>query len=75
MTPLLFMSGWVAASVLAADMLGALFISRLLLALLIAHDALVMTMRRFRFGLWLRLALRAFKIVFFWHRDQTLLYR
>jgi hypothetical protein len=73
MTPLLFIAGWVAAFVLTANMLGALFISRLLLALLIPHDTLVMTMRRSRFGLWL--ALRAFQIVFFRHRDQTLFCR
>jgi hypothetical protein len=71
------MSRRVAALVLPADTLGALLISRLLLALLtIAHDALIMAAGR----LWHRLLAamfatlipRAFEVVFLWHCDQTL---
>jgi hypothetical protein len=34
------------------DLLGARFVFRLLLPLLVAHDALIGAMRRLRLGLW-----------------------
>jgi hypothetical protein len=61
-------------------MLRALFVARLLLSLLIAHDALIRAVRRLWFRLrqallaamFAALILHTFQIVFFGHRDQTL---
>jgi hypothetical protein len=61
------------------NLLGARFVSRLLLSPLIADDTLIGTLRR----LWLRpwhalltamfaaLILQTFEVVFFWHRNPT----
>jgi hypothetical protein len=72
----------------SADLLSALFVARLLLSPLVAHDALIGTMAGPRFRScrsWLRLwhallaamfaalILHTFQIVFSGHRDQTLL--
>ena len=64
-------------AIAAVDLLGARFIARLLLSLLIAHDALLGTMRRLR--LWhallaampAALILHPFQIVFSRHGGQT----
>jgi hypothetical protein len=61
------------------DLLGARFISRLLLSFFIAHDALIGTMRRLRFRLGhallatvpAALILRPFQIVFSRHGGPT----
>jgi hypothetical protein len=63
------------------DALGALLISRLLLSLLVAHDALIV--RRLGFGPWhalltamfAALILHTFQIVFPGHCDQTSFWR
>jgi hypothetical protein len=64
----------------AVNLLGTRFVSRLLLALLIAHDALVGTLRRLGLRLWhallaaafAALILYTFQIVLSRHRDQIL---
>jgi len=64
------------------NLLGALLVSRLLLAHLIAHDTLIRTMRRPGFRCWhallasmfAALILHTFQIVFFGHGNRTLLF-
>ena len=66
---------WVIASVLTTDLLGALFISRLLLPSFIAHNTLIPASGRAGRWLWQALLsavfpahiLRTFQIVFFRH--------
>jgi hypothetical protein len=61
------------------DLLSALLVARLLLSLLVAHNALIRTAARFWLGLWhallaamfAALILHAFQIVFPGHRDRT----
>ena len=75
-----FLARWVATPVLSADELGTLLVSRLLLSLLIAHDALIMAARGLGLRRWhallaamfAALILHTFQIIFPGHRDQTL---
>jgi hypothetical protein len=68
------------ACIRPVNLLGALLVSRLFLAHLIAHDTLIRTTGRLGFRPWHALLatmfaasiLRAFQIVFFGHRDRTL---
>jgi ABC-type Co2+ transport system permease subunit len=65
------------------DLLGALLIARLLLSLLVAHNALIGTVGRLGLGPWhallaamlAALILYTFQIVFFGHRNRTLSFR
>jgi hypothetical protein len=67
----------------SVNLLGALLVSRLLLAHLIAHDTLIRTLRRLGFKCWhtllaamfAALILHTFQIVFFGHGNRTSLNR